>query len=316
MLLEWFNAREVTEAATVLADQFAQQTVSGSATRGTKAAQREQGKVLQELLRRTDREIRPLRLNLYKRAKFANTFKWRLLERGVQEEIADDTTRTLVLNLSLNQAGSAQGHNSAAAPTDRPDSSKAKHLLALGHESYARGAYAEAVTYYHELVGIKPPRADTLNNLGAALCKLGRYQEAADISRQILALRGKTIPDTHPSIAASLQTLGRCEDKLGDTASGRRSLEESIALRRKVLPPDSWLIASSEGFLADHFIFVKQYGKAETLSLDAYGIMTKALGPQHPKTQVAVSRLVGLYEASGRPDKAAEFKAKLTAPPA
>ena len=52
MLLEWFNARDVTEAATALADQFAQQTVSGSATRGKKAAQREQGKVLQELLRR------------------------------------------------------------------------------------------------------------------------------------------------------------------------------------------------------------------------------------------------------------------------
>jgi serine/threonine-protein kinase len=186
-----------------------------------------------------------------------------------------------------------------------------------GKTAASESAYVETLALRRKLLGPEHPKYTwTLFNYSFLVFAQGRYQEAADISRQILALRGKTIPDTHPSIAASLQTLGRCEDKLGDTASGRRSLEESIALRRKVLPPDSWLIASSEGFLADHFIFVKQYAKAETLSLDAYGIMTKALGAQHPKTQVAINRLVGLYEASGRPDKAAEFKAKLTAPPA
>ena len=100
---------------------------------------------------------------------------------------------------------------------------------------------------------------------------------------------------------------------MGDTASARRSLEESLALRRKYMP-DSWLVGSSEGVLADHYVFVKQYAKAETLSLDAFAIVTKGLGPAHPKTQVAVQRLVGLYTAWGRPDKAAEFRSKLTAP--
>jgi tetratricopeptide (TPR) repeat protein len=186
-----------------------------------------------------------------------------------------------------------------------------------GKTAASESAYIDVLALRKKLLGPEHPKYTwTLFNYSFLVFAQGRYQEAADISRQILALRGKTIPDSHPSIAASLQTLGRCEDKLGDTASGRRAMEESLALRRKFLPADSWLIASGEGFLAEHYIFVKQYAKAETLSLDAYGIMTKALGPVHPKTQTAVQRLVGLYQMWGRPEKAAEFRSKLAAPPA
>jgi tetratricopeptide (TPR) repeat protein/tRNA A-37 threonylcarbamoyl transferase component Bud32 len=184
-----------------------------------------------------------------------------------------------------------------------------------GKTAASESTYLDALALRKKLLGPEHPKYTwTLFNYSFLVFGQGRYQEAADISRQILALRGKTIPDSHPSIAASLQTLGRCEDQLGDTASGRRSLEESLALRRKFLPPDSWLIGSSEGVLADHDVIVKQYGKAETLSLDAYAIMTKSLGADHPKTQTAVQRLVGLYTAWGRPQKAAEFRSKLTAP--
>jgi eukaryotic-like serine/threonine-protein kinase len=186
-----------------------------------------------------------------------------------------------------------------------------------GKTAASESTYVEALALRKKLLGADHPKyAWTLFNYSFLVFAQGRYQEAADISRQILALRGKTIPDSHPSIAASLQTLGRSEDKVGDTASGRRALEESLALRRKYVPPDSWLIASSEGVLADHDVFVKQYAKAEVLCLDAYAIMTKSLGPEHPKTQVAVQRLVGLYTVWGRPDKAAQFRSKLTTPPA
>jgi len=47
---------------------------------------------------------------------------------------------------------------------------------------------------------------------------------------------------------------------------------------------------------------------AETLARDAYGIMRHSLGPADPKTRAAAQRLVGLYEAWGRPDQAAEFR--------
>jgi hypothetical protein len=137
----------------------------------------------------------------------------------------------------------------------------------------------------------------------------------ADLSRQILALRGKTLPESHPSIAASLQTLGRCLDHLADTAGGRKALEESLALRRRYLPADSWLVASSDGVLADHDVLVHQYAKAERLALDADAIFVSRLGPAHPRTQANVKRLVDLYQAWGRPAQAAAQRTRLSAPP-
>ena len=57
---------------------------------------------MKELLRRVDSEVRPLQLNFYKKAKFANSFKWRLIENGVARGTADELTQSLVLHLSRN----------------------------------------------------------------------------------------------------------------------------------------------------------------------------------------------------------------------
>src|ERR1700737_4558284 len=189
MMLEWFNGREAAELGTALADQFAQQMGSGSATRGEKRAAKEPGKVLQQLLRRADLEVRTLRLNIYKRAKFAHSFKWKLLDYGVQGEVADEVTQSLVLHLSLGQADLLPGRNSAAAPADRPWSIKARYLFAQANEHFDQGAYAEAVTLYEDLVRLLPYQADALNNLGSALCKLGRYKEAEDRFSQAIGIK-------------------------------------------------------------------------------------------------------------------------------
>lgn len=204
MILEWFNAHEAAEVGNALADQFVSRTGSTSATHAKKAARSEQDTVLLEILRRADREVRSLRLNFYKRAKFANSFKWRLRENGVEGEIADELTQMLVLHLSVKQAGSAPGHSSAAAPTDRPDSGKAQDLLTLGNEHFAHGAYVEAIASYKDFVRFNPRRADAHNNLGAALCKLGRYQDADDCFRKAIGMK-PDYPEAHFNLGNALR---------------------------------------------------------------------------------------------------------------
>ena len=143
MMLGWFNAREAAEVGTALADQFASQTTH-AATRSGKPAQGMSNNALEELLNRADSEVRKLRLNVYKKAKFANSFKWRLIENGVAKEIADEVTQSLVLHLSQSQIGTAHADDPAAASADRPGSTKARTLFKQGNKSFARGAYAEA----------------------------------------------------------------------------------------------------------------------------------------------------------------------------
>jgi Tfp pilus assembly protein PilF len=222
MLLGWFNARQAAEVGIALADHFAPPTVSRSIKRGKKkSAQRERGAALQELLRRAERETRALPLNLFKKATFANSFKWRLLENGVEKEMADQVTRTLVLHISQNQADSVPGRDSAAGPTDQPDSSKAQHHLTQGREYLARRAYAEAITSYQQLLKLNPRHVDALNNLGAALCKLGRYQEAEQHFRRAISVK-PDYSDAHSNLGTVLRWRGLLA---GSENSLRRALK-------------------------------------------------------------------------------------------
>jgi tetratricopeptide (TPR) repeat protein len=164
-----------------------------------------------------------------------------------------------------------------------------------------------------QLVGAEhPDYAWTVFNYAMFVFDQHRYKEAMQLSREVLALRGKTIPESHQSIAASLQTVGRCLDQLGDTLGAERSLQESLALRKKYLPASSWLIASSESVLGEHYAFAGDFRKSEALLLHAQSVMEQTLGPKSPRTQGNVRRLVALYEKWRQPDRAAVYRAMLT----
>jgi tetratricopeptide (TPR) repeat protein len=221
-MLQWFNAREATELGTALADRFAARA-AGADARGRKAAPKAPSKALQEFLRRAEGEVRPLRLNFYKKARFANTFKWRLVEKGVEPELADEVTQTLILQLSLANGGAATGPGSAAAPTARSDARKAESLVAQGNACIARGAHAQAVVHYQEALKTYPRQAEARNNLGAAFCHLGRYTEALDQFRQAMAIE--------PEYAEAHNNLGNVLRWRGFFAEAESSLRRAVELK-------------------------------------------------------------------------------------
>jgi len=207
MILEWFNARGAAEIGVALADQFAPQTMPASATAGKKATPKDPSAVLQDLFQRADRDVRTLRLNFYKKAKLANSFKWRLLENGVNKALADEVTQRLVVHLSGNPSSQAPDQSVSAPPTDRPHANNAKSLLAQGNKCIAQGAYVEATNFYQDLVELEPRHTAAHNNLGAALCKLGRYKEAEDHFRQAIKIQ-PDFPDAHSNLGNVLRWRG------------------------------------------------------------------------------------------------------------
>ncbi len=181
-----------------------------------------------------------------------------------------------------------------------------------GKVALAESAYVRVLELRRAVTGVAHPQYSwTLFNYAMFTLAQGNYTKAAALSRSVLAQRGKGLPESHPAIAASLQTLGRALDKDGDHVGGERALRESMALRKRYLPADSWLVASSEGVLADHYILVRDCSAAESLALSADRIMVAALGNDHPNTQTNLRRLVALYETWGRPEGAAQFRARL-----
>ena len=184
-----------------------------------------------------------------------------------------------------------------------------------GKTAEAESAYVRVLELRRTVTGVEHPQYSwTVFNYAMFTFARGNFAKAAALSRSVLAQRGKGLPESHPAIAASLQTLGRALDKDGNFAGGERSLRESLDLRKRYLPAESWLIASSEGVLADHFILVRDFSKAQALALSADRIMVAALGNDHPTTQTNLRRLVTLYEQWGRPERAAEFTARLKSP--
>ncbi len=180
MKFEWFNAREASKVGAALADEFAPPG-QGSVARGHKAAL-----ALQAFLQRADDEVRRLRLNFYKKAKFASSFKWKLIENGVERNVADDVTQSLVMHLSLTQRDSPPRIDIVAPVRDAASKRK---LLAQGNEHFGNGDYAGSLTLYEELLELDPDNADALNNVGSALWNLSRYVQAEQYYRRAISVR-------------------------------------------------------------------------------------------------------------------------------
>jgi tetratricopeptide (TPR) repeat protein len=207
-MLEWFNSREAAQVGTALAEEFAPRLgTSGS---------------LEQLLRRADSAVRSLHLNFYKKAKFANSFKWRLIESGVARKIADEVTQSLVLHLSQSQTP-ALNQNSADAPAKPSDRAKAQHLFVRGNKFFAQGAHAEAAALYEQAVELDSSHAEALSNLGASLSYLGRYEEAEQCFRESITLK--------PNFAEAHENLGVLLRQKSHLAESEAVLRRALKLR-------------------------------------------------------------------------------------
>ena len=293
MLLEWFNAQDAANAGVVLADSLA----PSGAPRSAKGARQQEAGALQALLQRADREVRTLRLNFYKKAKFANSFKWRLIENGVEPSIADEVTQSLILHLSQDQPKEAQF--SDAAPL-RLDSKKMQHLLDQGNRCLTEGAYAQAVDHYEELLELQPHNPEALCNLGVASFSLGHYEEAERCYRQSLEinpLSAETLcnlagvlqsnpPEAEKYLRRALKINPKYADarsKLGIVLTIAGRLREAKAACKKALKVDPrhaeallglGQIAHSEGRFEEAESFFKRALKAAPKLPGAWAAMT------------------------------------------
>ena len=158
MRLKWFNAREAADLGVALADQFAAAAALRTApVRGSEGTRKEHASALEQLHERADREVRPLELNFYQKARFANAFKWKLIENGVQRNVADDVTQSLIVHLAQ---GVAADRPVGVQGSQSNDNGKTKTLLASAKKAFEAGDYAQAVELFDEFVSLVPASAD------------------------------------------------------------------------------------------------------------------------------------------------------------
>ena len=221
MLLDWFNAREAVEVGASLADAVPPPTPSGHRSRAANGRPD-----VQKFLQRAAREARPLKLNLFRRAKLLETFKSRLLERGLERGQVEEMTHLLLVQLTGGGAREAVTAGEAVpAPAGGAARKRIPALLGEVEALMGRRDYAGAVERLEELLQIEAKHALAHNILGDALCRLGRFHAAEMAFRRAIELQ--------PAMGDALLNLGTVLRWRGEFAASETALRRAIKRDRR-----------------------------------------------------------------------------------
>jgi eukaryotic-like serine/threonine-protein kinase len=174
----------------------------------------------------------------------------------------------------------------------------------------AEPLYREALELRRKLYGEEHPQvAFTTANLATLLADKGDHAAAEPLFRRSLGLRRKLLPAGHLHIGHSLLGLGRLLLERGEAAAAEQALGEAVAIFRAKLPPGNWMIADAESVLGGSLAARRRYAEAEPLLAASYSVLRDARGDSNLRTEQARERLIKLYEAWGKPEKAAPYRA-------
>jgi serine/threonine-protein kinase len=208
---------------------------------------------------------------------------------------------------SLQVVRSVRGDDHPGVPTTLAN--LATVVGSRGDLAAAEPLYREALTIQRRLLGDDhPDLAFTMYILADTLHALGRHQEAVVLCRDVLGRRGRSLPERHPVVAASLLILGKSLLESGDVRGAEAALGEALAIRQATLPPGHWQTASAQSALGRCLAKERRFREAEPMLVDAFDRLRADRGPEHERTLDALQNVIDLYEAWGKPDKAAEYR--------
>jgi serine/threonine protein kinase/Tfp pilus assembly protein PilF len=203
---------------------------------------------------------------------------------------------------------------------DHPDTLMSLGNLASVYRDSRR--LAEAVPLFEQMlekmrgkVGADHPNTLTaMMNLVDAYLAAGKLDKAEPLLREVLARRRQK--DGTPSVADLLGALGVVLLKQSKYAEAEPFLRECLDFKTKQ-QPDHWATFNAHSLLGGALLGQKKYAAAEPLLLEGYDGMRQraakmpALG--QPRLAEAMERLVQLYDAWDKKDKAAQWRQKLDA---
>jgi len=153
-----------------------------------------------------------------------------------------------------------------------------------------------------------------LNNLAAVLRRMGRLDEAEPLTRQNMDIHRQVVGDKNPNTITGIYNYADLLRELERFDESQEHFLISLELGRAHLPTGHWLIGLYRDGYGEMLRAAGRYDEAEPHLLGGYHTLREQLGEEHPRTDRAVRRLVGLYEAWGRAAEAEPWRARLGEP--
>jgi CHAT domain-containing protein/tetratricopeptide (TPR) repeat protein len=149
--------------------------------------------------------------------------------------------------------------------------------------------------------------AAALNVEVVRLYKAGKYAEATEKAKQLIAIREKVLGPEHPSVGSALNNLAELYSVQGLHAEAERLFKRSLSVYEMALGPDHTNAGNPLNNLAGLYQAQGRYAEAEPLFTRSLAIGERALGPEHPDVATSLNNLAGLYQAQGRYPQAELF---------
>ena len=194
-------------------------------------------------------------------------------------------------------------------------------LVNLGDTAADQGKYAQAEALFDQAVGtatraLGPENPDTLSFLSDfafVYQREGKYALAETRAAQVLAGRRHALGPEDPGTMASAADLALAYLSQGKFAQSEPLAREAMETDRKQ-QPDNWQRFRAESLLGESLAGEKQYDQAEPLLLEGYqGMLARKdliAVPDRHHLDIAHQWLVQLYQAWGKPEKAAAWRKK------
>lgn len=201
-------------------------------------------------------------------------------------------------------------------------------LNALGALYARQQRFDRAIPLLREVVELRrqklgaehPYTLNTINNLAFAYNNQGRPDEAEPLFKSVLETRRQRLGEKHPDTLASKTNLAAVYNKQQRFAEAEQLLKAALPDARITLDENHTLTGVVLMRYGVCLTGLKHYEQAEKSLLESYSILGSKLSPEHRRIQAVRSALVDLYEASGKPDQAGEFRTpmpdKAPTPPA
>jgi serine/threonine protein kinase/Tfp pilus assembly protein PilF len=194
-------------------------------------------------------------------------------------------------------------------------SNLASAYQSAGRFEEARTLFLEALRLRRIKLGSEHPHtAASMHDLAGAYRTDGRFEESMRLYQEALAIRRKRLPPDHPELGATLAGLGQCLVQLRQYAEAEEPLREALSIQEKK-QSSHWSRFSVQGMVGAALAGQNKFADAESLLVAAYEglvVREKEMLPTEHERELgqSVDHLIRLYEAWGKPEKAAEWQAK------
>ncbi len=143
------------------------------------------------------------------------------------------------------------------------------------------------------------------------LNRIEKYGAAEELLRDTLEVERRVLGREHPDTLYALGGLAQALCEQGKYAEAETNFKEFDDTAGKALPENSPILLISRGHYGHCLARMDRFEQAERLLLDTLSALETSLGKGNDRTRVVIDYVITLYEAWGKPEQAAEYRARL-----